>query len=121
MNIVMTRTSDACAMHTAADGLITFAVAPAGNTGKAGAPLYLQVTLGLLEGSHDAKSAEEVSLGVCGYAWDDGVVGPLPGPQAVGVLGIQEEVVAPVVQREAASLWDDAYDESTTLFDDIAS
>ena len=72
--------------------------------------MYLQVPLGLLEGSHDAKCAEEVSLGICGYAWDDGVVGPLPGPQAVWVLGIQEEVVAPVVQREAAPLRDNACD-----------
>ena len=70
--------------------------------------MYLQVPLGLLEGSHDAKCAEEVSLGIRGYAWDDGVVRPLPGPQAVGVLGIQKEVVAAIVQREAAPLWDDA-------------
>ena len=88
-------------------------------SGEAKASTHLQVPLGLLEGSHDAKSAEEVSLGVCCYAWDDGVVGPLPGPQAVGVLGIQEEVVAPIMQREAAPLWDNAYNGFTTLFDDV--
>ena len=73
--------------------------------------------LGLLEGSHDAKRAEQVSLGIRGNAWDDGVIWPLPGSQAVGVLGIQEEVVAPIVQREATPLWDDACDEFTTLPD----
>ena len=87
--------------------------------GEAYAPRYLQVPLGLLEGSHDAKRAEEVSLGIRGNAWDDGVVGPLPGPQAVGVLGIQEEVVAPVVQREAAPLRDNACDGLTNLLDGI--
>lgn len=70
--------------------------------------IHLQMPLGLLEGSHDAKCAEKVSLGVCGNARDDSVIWPLPGSQAVGVLGIQEEVVAPIVQREAAPLWDNA-------------
>ena len=81
--------------------------------------MYLQVPLGLLEGSHNAKRAEKVSLGIRGYAWDDGVVGPLPRPQAVGVLGVQEEVVAPVVQREAAPLRDNACNKLTTLCDGV--
>ena len=69
---------------------------------------HLQVPLRLLEGAHDAKGAEQVALWVGGNAWDDGVVGPLAGPQAVGVLGVQQEIVPPVVQREAAALWHNA-------------
>ena len=88
-------------------------------SGEAKASTHLQVPLGLLEGSHDAKCAEKVSLGICGYAWDDGVIWPLPGSQAVGMLGIQEEVVAPVVQREAAPLWDNACMNLITLPDGI--
>ena len=66
------------------------------------------MALGLLKGAHDAKGAEQVAVGVSGDARNDGVVGPLARPQAVGVLGIQQEVVAPVVQREATALRDDA-------------
>ena len=66
------------------------------------------MALGLLKGAHDAKGAEQVAIGVSGDARNDGVVGPLARPQAVWVLGIQQEVVAPVVQREATALWDDA-------------
>jgi hypothetical protein len=66
------------------------------------------VALWLLECAHDAKGAEEVAVGVGGDARDDGVVGPLARAQAVGVRGIQQEVVAPVVQREAAAFRDDA-------------
>lgn len=62
------------------------------------------MALRLLEGAHDSKGAEEVALGVSGQARDDGVVGPLPGPQAVGVLRVQDEPVAPILQSEAAAL-----------------
>ena len=66
------------------------------------------MALGLLEGAHDAKGAEQIAIGVSCDAWNDGVVRPLARAQAVGVLGIQQEVVPPVVQREAAALWDNA-------------
>ena len=69
---------------------------------------HLQVPLGLLEGAHDTEGAEQLPIGVRGDAGDDGVVGPLARAQAVGVLGVQQEVVPPVVQRETAPLRHDA-------------
>ena len=62
------------------------------------------MALRLLEGAHDSEGAEQVSLWVGGQAGDDGVVGPLAWPQAVGVLWVQNEAVAPVLQREATAL-----------------
>ena len=38
------------------------------------------MALGLLEGAHDAKGAEQVAIGVSCNAWNDGVVGPLARP-----------------------------------------
>lgn len=65
---------------------------------------HLHVPLRLLECAHDSEGAEQVALWVGGQARDDGVVGPLARPQAVGVLGVQYEAVPPVLQREAAPL-----------------
>ncbi len=74
--------------------------------------------LWLLEGAHDAKCAEQLPIRVCRNARDDGVVGPFARAQAVGVLGVQQEVVAPVVQREATPLWHNAC--SVTFLLDVA-
>lgn len=69
---------------------------------------HLQVPLGLLECPHDAKRAEQLPIWVRSYAWDDGVVGPLLGTQAVGVLTVQQKIVPSVVQCETASFRHDA-------------
>ena len=63
------------------------------------------MALGLHEAPHDPEGAEEVPAGVGRQAWDDGVVGPLVGGNTVGVLLIQYEVVASVLQNKAASFW----------------
>ena len=70
---------------------------------------HLQVALGLHEGAHDTKTGEQVALWVGDHARDDGVVGPLARAQAVGVLGVQDEAVAAVLQAEAAPLRHDAW------------
>lgn len=66
------------------------------------------MALGLHEAPHDPKGAEEVPIGVGSQAGDDGVVGPLVWGHTVGVLLIQYEVVAPVLQNKAAPLWHNA-------------
>ena len=55
------------------------------------------MALGLHEAPHDPEGAEEVPVGVCGKAWDDGVVGPFERPHTVGMLFVQDEIVAPVL------------------------
>ena len=66
------------------------------------------MALGLLEGAHDSKGAEQVALWVGGQAGNDGVVGPFARAQAVGVLRVQNKAVAPILQREPAPLRHDA-------------
>lgn len=63
------------------------------------------MALGLHEAPHDPKGAEEVSIGVGCQAWDDGVVGPLVGGNTVGVLLVQYEIVASVLQNKATTFW----------------
>ena len=63
------------------------------------------MALGLHEAPHDPKRAEEVTIGVCGQAWDDSVVGPFEGPHTVGMLLVQNEIVAPVLEDKATTLW----------------
>ena len=55
------------------------------------------MALGLHEPPHDPKGTEEIPIGVCGQAWDNRMVGPLEGRHTVGVLLIQDEVVASVL------------------------
>ena len=60
------------------------------------------MALGLHEAAHHAKRPHRpAALGE--KARNDGVVRPLAGGQAVGVLGLQREVVAPVVQANAGA------------------
>lgn len=69
----------------------------------------LHVALRLHEPAHDAESAVQRPVGRVGHhAGDDGVVGTLPGLQFVGVVRVEAEVGAAVLQREAAALGDDA-------------
>ncbi len=42
--------------------------------------------LGLHETPHHPKGTEEVPIGVCSQAWNDGVVGPLVGGYTIGML-----------------------------------
>ena len=63
---------------------------------------HLEVTLGLHEPPHDPKRAEEVPIGVGCQAGDDGMVRPLVWCHTVGVLLVQYEVVASVLQNKAA-------------------
>ena len=69
---------------------------------------HLHVSLRLLESAHDTKCAEQVAIRVGGEARNDGVVWPFPGAQAVGVLWVQYEAVASVLESEAAALRNNA-------------
>ena len=85
------------------------------------------MALGLHESPHHSERAEQVaswhaavlagtsSPRPChvsrhcprGKARNDGVVGPLPGGQAVGVIGVEREIVTAILEGEAAALGDD--------------
>ena len=68
----------------------------------------LEVALGLHEVSHDSKRGIQVSLGICRYPWNDGVVGPFARGHTVGMAGVQAEVMATILEREPAAVRDDA-------------
>ncbi len=61
--------------------------------------------LGLHETPHHPKGTEQVPIGVCSEAWNNGVVGPLVGGYTVGMLLIKDEVVAPILQHKSAAFW----------------
>ena len=69
---------------------------------------HLHVALRLHEAAHDAKGAVQLPIRAGRQAWDDCVVRPLAGCQAVGMRLVQDEAVAPVLQREATAVWHDA-------------
>ncbi len=72
--------------------------------------------LGLHETPHHPKGTKEVPIGVCGKAWNDGVVGPLVRGYTIGMLLIQNEVVAPILQHKSAAFWYYACDTAYQLY-----
>ena len=60
-------------------------------------------------------------VGVRGHGRDDGVVGPFPRGVRVGVRGVEAEVRAAVLQREAAAPGDDAGAETAVVAVDEAA
>lgn len=73
----------------------------------------LHVALGLHEPAHDAVAGVQATvLRVGDHGGDDGVVGSLPRREAVRVVGLQLEVAAAVLEREAAAGGDDAAAEA---------
>ena len=65
---------------------------------------HLQVALGLHETAHHSKGAVQISISISRHARDNGVVRTFVWRHTVGVLLIQDEVVAPVLQGETAPL-----------------
>ena len=69
---------------------------------------HLQVTLGLHEAAHHAEAGPQAAIGTRGHGGDDGMVGALAGRQGVGMVGLQAEIVAAVLQGKSPASRDDA-------------
>ncbi len=77
---------------------------------------HLHVTLRLHETAHHAEGGVECAvISICCHAGDDGVVGALARLQPVGVIGIETEIGAAVLQGEAPAARHDTGSEAHVI------